>query len=65
MRNDLLEGVYPAGLRVLRAAENANCPVCVLCESFFVNAMNDNQITEDRVERVAEGICEAILEWYA
>ena len=64
-RNDLPKGVYPAGLGVLRAAENTNCPVCVLCESFFVNAMNNNEITKDRVERAAEGICEAILEWYS
>ena len=63
-RHDLPKGVLPAQLKVLKAAENTNCPVCVLCESFFINAMNSNALTEERVDKAAEAICEAILEWY-
>ena len=65
MRHDLPKGVYPDGLAVLSAAENTNCPICVLCESFFIKAMNKNSITRERVEKAAEAICEAIVEWYS
>ncbi len=63
--NGLPRGVMPAQLQVLRVAESTNCPVCVLCESFFISAMNSNAITEDRVEKAAEAISDAILEWYS
>ncbi|WP_287521260.1 glucosaminidase domain-containing protein [Okeania sp. SIO2C2] len=64
-RSDLPKGVYPAPLGVLRAAEKTNCPVCVLCESFLINAMNSNAIVVDRVEKAAEAIFDAIVEWYS
>lgn len=58
------DGVYPAYLGVLKAAELTNCPCCVLTESFFIDAYGSNEIVRNKTEMAAQAIYEGILEYY-
>lgn len=57
-------GVYPAGLSVLRAAHQAKCPICVLTESYFLDAYGSTFVCRERSKKAAVAIFEALIGWY-
>lgn len=59
-----LPGVYPAGLGVLRAAENSECPgPCVLIEPYFIDAYGDWELCKKRTAKAVDATFECCVEW--
>jgi hypothetical protein len=62
--NNELIGVYPHNLGVLRAAQASGCPICILVESYFIDAYDDMKFCQERSVTAAKAISEAVLEWF-
>lgn len=58
------QGVYQAGLGVLRAAIGTGCPVCVLTEAFFIDDYGSNKIVTERSTKAANAIADSVIEWF-
>lgn len=62
--SEVPRGVYPAKLSVLSAAENTNCPVCVLVEPYFVDAYGERRFCAERTTKASIAIGNAIVEYF-
>jgi len=60
------DGVYDtANLSVLSSAEKTDCPICVLSESFFIDAYGLNSAVKERCDKVIDAMYSAIVEQFS
>lgn len=58
-----IPGVVRQALAVLRTAEMAGCPACVLVESYFIDAYGDAQYCRGRSLTAADAIAGGVISW--
>jgi N-acetylmuramoyl-L-alanine amidase len=61
--NAYYPGVYPLGLSVLSGAHDAGCHVCVLVESYFVDAYGNSSLCQTRSASAARAIAKAVIDY--
>jgi N-acetylmuramoyl-L-alanine amidase len=54
-------GVMDHSVTVLSESENTNCPICVLCESYFLDAIDTRQEAEELSTKAAKAIASTVI----